>query len=600
MPSATEAGSLRRQDGRIAEALVRLNRAVQRASIYPGGHPAIPAAVKAFVLGLRNALDERPVLLVGVASDRLVVEGVSLDERRSALSWLTAQLRDRGLASFAIDRGVAEAELVRFVEWLARPSPPKEDARFVGIVLARIDYAKARFVDAPFARAQDPARLWETLASNLTTGWYLEEGPLPEDPQALAQELSAHVLRHEGVGAASLLARIEAIGGAPAPSARPRARGDEATPLGLRGRAHPRPAQPALARRQGREPSQGRLPGGDHRRPARHPRPGGPGRHRPRGRTAPEASLEPVQQAHRGRGRRSLVARAGRDQAPEPRLARRPHRARAREDRERPARGLRRAGGLREPRGLPGASGRPEPGGTPGHGALRVASLPGPALRGPRSGPTFRASCCACSWPHPTDPRPRTRCADCWRTFPRTSPPVASTRLSSEASALDDVLARPSGVADEVRPLAAEYIARAIAPEVVAALLKAAEESAEPPAPGVVGLFRAAGVDAACAAFDRLAALPPGEGHERLSELLFLLEHGGLERGRRPPALDGLAFGAGALRPARASRVAPRPRPGAHLPREQGCGDTARGVPVTARGGRGRAPVPASLGQSAR
>jgi hypothetical protein len=85
-------------------------------------------------------------------------------------------------------------------------------------------------------------------------------------------------------------------------------------------------------------------------------------------------------------------------------------------------------------------------------------------------------------------------------------------------------MARPHGVADEVRLQAADYLAEAVEPGFVAALLKAAEENSGPPHPGVVGLFRAAGVDAACAAFDRLADTPPGEAHERIGELLFLLE----------------------------------------------------------------------------
>jgi hypothetical protein len=523
MPSATEAGPLRRQDGRIAEALVRLNRAAQRASIYPAGHPAVPAAVKAFIEGLGKALDERPVLLVGVASDRLVVEGVSLDERRSALSWLTEQLRDRELASFAIDRGVAEAELVRFVEWLARSTPPKEDARFDGITLARIDYAKARFVDAPTAKAQDPARLWGTLASNLTTGWYFENGPLPEDPEALAQELSAHVLRHEGIGAASLLARIEATGGhlphLPDPARLEMKRRLSAFVAGLT------PDLRSQLLRVDQDASRQKvdflveimdgLPdtlvlevladldlGG-----------GPPPRHLLNlfNKLIGVASVDPLSRELAETKLQSLGLPAGLTEL-EPAQIESALREvfDVRADYENPEAYQERLTALS----------REEPRDT--------ARYESRHYRDPRSRPEVRAHVTSIVLRLLVAAPDRPEAADQVRRLLADLPVDLLAhrfdRVDERRSALAEVLARPSGVADEVRPLAEEYLARVIAPEAVTALLKAAEESAGPPPPGVVGLFRAGGVAAACAAFDRLAELPPGDGHERLSELLFLLE----------------------------------------------------------------------------
>ncbi len=528
MPTATEPGPLRRPDGRIGEALVRLNRAAQRASIYPSGHPAIPAAVQAFVLSLGAALDERPVLLVGVASDRLVVEGVSLDERKPALSWLTEQLRDRGLASFAIDRGVAEAELVRFVEWLARPLPTARsegppDISFAGIALARIDYGKARFVDSPTAKAQDPGHLWEALASSLTAGWYHDDAPLPEDPLALAQELSAHVLRNEGVGAASLLARIEATG-AHLPNLTDSVRAKVKRRLSAFVAGLTPDLRSQLLRVDGDASRQkvdflgelmDDLPdtlvmevladidlGG-----------GPPPRHFLNlfNKLIGVAAQDPLSRELAETKLQSLGLPAGLTELEPARIEgalREVFDARA--DYENPEAYQQRLEGLS----------REGPEATVRYGSVHYRDPRDRAgLQAHVSSIVLRLLVAAPDLPEAAD-HARRLLAD----LPKDTAAGRFELVSERTAALTDLLARPGGVVHEVRTLAAEYLACTVEPGFVAALLRAAEASSGPPPPGVVGLFRAAGVSGACLAFDRLAELPSGDAKERVSELLFLLD----------------------------------------------------------------------------
>lgn len=104
---------------------------------------------------------------------------------------------------------------------------------------------------------------------------------------------------------------------------------------------------------------------------------------------------------------------------------------------------------------------------------------------------------------------------------------VAAARFEliyDRATALKNLLARPTGLADVARPPAADYLARLAEPDFVAALLRAVGRSVGPPGPGAVGLFRSGGVESACAAFDYLSASPDGDSRERVAELLFLLE----------------------------------------------------------------------------
>jgi hypothetical protein len=530
MPTATESAALRRQEGRIGEALVRLNRAVQRASIYPPGHPAIPAAVKAFVESLGLALAEQPVLLVGVAADRLVVEGVSLDERRTALSWLTEQLRERALASFAIDRGVTEGELVRFVEWLAYPLPPGKEGKsegeaksFAGIALARIDYGKARFVDSPSAKAQDPTRLWETLASSLTAGWYFDDRPLPDDPEALARELSAHVLRNEGLGGAALLARIEATGGhlRHLPDA-------VRTSMKQRLSAFVSGLTPDLRSqllRVDKDTSRLKveflsevmddLPdtlvleiladidlGG-----------GPPPRHLLNlfNKLIGVAAIDPLSRDLAEAKLQSLGLPAGLTGLSPAKVE----------------------SALREVLDVRGDYSNPEkyqerletlsgegPGDTMHYDSRHYEDPRDPLLvRTHVSSIVLRLLVAAPDRPEAAD-QVRRLLAE----LPRDVAAGRFDAIYERTTALDEVLARPGGVADDVRLVAAEYRAQAADPGLVAALLQAAEEGSGPPSAGMVALFRAAGLDGACAAFDRLAELPPGEGHDRLCELLFLLD----------------------------------------------------------------------------
>ena len=523
MSTATESDSLRLQEGRIGEALVRLNRAVQRASIYPPRHPAIPAAVKAFVESLGPALAERAVLRVGVASDRLVVEGIALDERRAALLWLTGQLRERELASFAIDRGVAEAELVRFVEWLAHPVSAGPGVTFTGIALARIDYGKARFVDTPTDKPQDPARLWESLASSLTAGWYPDHGPLPDDPQALAQELSAHVLRHEGLGAASLLARIEATG------AHLRHLPDSVrAALKRRLSAFVAALTPDLRSqllRVNQDTSRLKV---DFLSEVMDGLPdtlvmevladidmggGPPPRHLLNlfNKLIGIAAVDPLSRELAETKLRSLGLPAG-------------------------LTGLQPAqieSALREVFDAQGDYANPEP----YQEHLEALSQDGPRdtmryesrhYRDLRTASEVRAHASSLVLRLLVAAPDRPEAADQMRRLLADLPSdVAAHRFGTiyeRTTVLREMLAGAGGAFEEVRAEAAAYLARVGEPGFVSALLQAAEENPGAPQPGVVGLFRAAGVEGACAAFDRLAAMPPGEGHERIGELLFLLE----------------------------------------------------------------------------
>src|SRR5438093_1611160 len=115
MPDSVEAVAVSASRAKIVESLVRLGRAVHKTTIYPEGHPAIPAAVASFIEALRQAVEDRPALSLGVASDRILVEGEAIETKNSAVSWLAQHMHERGIGAVDLARGLPEAEGVRFV-----------------------------------------------------------------------------------------------------------------------------------------------------------------------------------------------------------------------------------------------------------------------------------------------------------------------------------------------------------------------------------------------------------------------------------------------------------------------------------------------------
>jgi hypothetical protein len=220
MSSATPLTAGGGTSGRTDEVIARLSRAVQRATIYPEGHPAIRAAVGPFLESVRAALRERASLAILVSRDHVEVEGEEPRERPRSFGWLAQQLYARDLASITLQGTLREDEAIRFVLWLGRREPAPEDSsgepRFEGIACARLDYTLARFREGASTEAgveDEVVRTWASAVGSLTEGWFAgDREALPHDPEELGRELGAHIARNEGVGGAVLASRILSLG----------------------------------------------------------------------------------------------------------------------------------------------------------------------------------------------------------------------------------------------------------------------------------------------------------------------------------------------------------------------------------------------------
>jgi hypothetical protein len=191
--------------------LARLSRAVQRASIYPPGHPAVAHGLAPLVDALASLLQEGPVSLA-VGRTRILVGSGSNPPTEHESPWLASRLFEKGLSAIVVDEVLDAQEVTRFVSWLAATGddPQGEPFQMVGVKLSRFDGSRVKFkeTDDPTAE-QTPAvaHAWIALTAS-----FAELGDLSDadrqDPAILANRIREALLAGEGTGIADLSDRF--------------------------------------------------------------------------------------------------------------------------------------------------------------------------------------------------------------------------------------------------------------------------------------------------------------------------------------------------------------------------------------------------------
>ena len=215
-PEPAVASASRRTE--TGEVLARLNRAVQRATIYPARHPGIGQAVESFCEALSPYVALASLTVVATRDRLHAASGAATSEH--AVTWLAGRLFACGIGSITFDAGATSEEATRFVEWLASPDAEAVDDAplriWRGIRLARVDYRQVRFREQPASEADIEAEVqlaWASLAAGLVADWC-------EDPahgaHAAPEDLASCVLlaidSREGTGVAELTERVLAAG----------------------------------------------------------------------------------------------------------------------------------------------------------------------------------------------------------------------------------------------------------------------------------------------------------------------------------------------------------------------------------------------------
>ena len=95
----------------LSEFLVELSIAVQKHSMYPGGHPSLSAAVAGLTRRIGRLLDERTTLVFGVARRQLIIDGVATDPDQPVLRRLAEGLHRHHLGAVSLSPGLEVDEL---------------------------------------------------------------------------------------------------------------------------------------------------------------------------------------------------------------------------------------------------------------------------------------------------------------------------------------------------------------------------------------------------------------------------------------------------------------------------------------------------------
>lgn len=185
----------------VAVFLPLLGIALHKCTTYPERHPLLGSAIEALVGHLRVVLVNRPFLLLGVARNQLLVEGLATDPENPVLRDLAAKLHRHQLGAIKFTPGVTQGEMTEMLRALSGDARSKpvgadltefdtrwEDIRFFPPAYDRLELSEEQRLGEQ-ARAEGNAnRLWIGLAAAAIA----KEGApeLHSDPRAIARALN--------------------------------------------------------------------------------------------------------------------------------------------------------------------------------------------------------------------------------------------------------------------------------------------------------------------------------------------------------------------------------------------------------------------------
>jgi hypothetical protein len=201
-PAKADDGVLERDMSRF---LVDLSIALHRFSMYPVGHPALGLVLETLARRAGALLQKRQRIAIGVARDRLVIEGVVTDAGHPLLRGLADRLHRHHLSALSIYQGVSVAELSDLIATIA--VAPERDGPLGGrlaglerswpriglhpLTVGALEMVEADGADGD-AGSSRCAGLWVGLAqAALGKGTDTESSP-PTEPAAVARAIDEH------------------------------------------------------------------------------------------------------------------------------------------------------------------------------------------------------------------------------------------------------------------------------------------------------------------------------------------------------------------------------------------------------------------------
>ncbi len=185
----------------VAVFLPLLGIALHKCTTYPERHPLLGSAIDALAGHLRTVLVNRPFLLVGVARNQLLVEGLATDPDNPVLRELAAKLHRHQIGAIKFTPGASREELMEMLRALSADSRSKpvgadltqfderwENIRLLAPAYDRLELSEEQRLGEQ-ARAEGTVnRLWMGLAAAALAREGAPE--LHSDPRAIARALN--------------------------------------------------------------------------------------------------------------------------------------------------------------------------------------------------------------------------------------------------------------------------------------------------------------------------------------------------------------------------------------------------------------------------
>lgn len=189
----------------LAGFLTAFAAALQRAQMYPEGHPTLDRAVDQMLEVLTPMLGERPAATFAVAPTQLFVGAAASDPEHPLLREMAGRLFRRNVGSIRLARGITREEAVATLVVLSRdaadllphrsPHVEVEPLNFAGLTLDPLEH------DGPEGSGLSGAAIWPALAGAMG-GSALPEGepvPSPENVALVFDALPAEPARDGAV-----------------------------------------------------------------------------------------------------------------------------------------------------------------------------------------------------------------------------------------------------------------------------------------------------------------------------------------------------------------------------------------------------------------
>jgi hypothetical protein len=182
--------------------LVSLAVAVQRHIIYPDGHPSIAPAVAALAGRAASTLAEHREIAMGVADERLVVNGAATDHQQAAVRALAQRMNRHHVGAIVLSAGIAAWEVDGLIAALAADPdradtrlgsrPPSELPVWPHVQLTMAQFAHLQRVDVEdTVSSVDTKALWLDLASAALSRSLDGADASAGEPFTLARAISA-------------------------------------------------------------------------------------------------------------------------------------------------------------------------------------------------------------------------------------------------------------------------------------------------------------------------------------------------------------------------------------------------------------------------